>query len=113
MKDALAQLQAKIDEAEVKKDLLIARSRRAVAETGIRTTLSGLDQCSALASLERMEDRVDQQEARAAALGELESTSLEERFAELETSEQVEHELAELKSKKALEPAATVPAVPM
>jgi phage shock protein A len=113
LKDALAQLEAKIDEAEAKRDLLIARSRRAVAETGIRTTLSGLDQSGALASFERMEDKVDQQEARAAALGELESTSVKERFAELETSEQVERELAELKAKKTLEPAATVPAVPM
>ena len=54
-----------------------------------------------------MEDKVDQQEARAAASGELESTSLEDRFAELETSEQVEHELAELKARKALASAAT------
>ena len=107
LKDALAQLETKIDEAEAKKELLIARSRRAAAETEIRTTLSGLDQSGALASFERMEDKVDQQEARAAALGELESTSLEERFAELETSEQVEHELAELKAKNALSPAAT------
>jgi phage shock protein A len=112
LKDALAQLEAKIDEAEAKQDLLIARSRRAVAETGIRTTLSGLDHSGALASFERMEDKVDQQEARAAALGELESTSLEERFAELETSEQVEHELAELKAKNALSPAAAETALP-
>ena len=49
-------------------------------------TLSGLDDSGALANFERMEDKVDEQEARAAALGELESTSLEQRFAELETA---------------------------
>jgi phage shock protein A len=112
LKDALAQLEAKIEEAEAKKDLLIARSRRATAETEIRTTLSGLDDSGALASFERMEDKVDEQEARAAALGELESTSVEERFARLETAEQVERELAELKSKKAVGPAPSTPALP-
>ena len=102
LKEALDELEAKIQEAETKKDLLIARSRRAKAETEIRTTLSGLDQGGALASFERMEDKVNQQEARAAALGEVESDSIETRFAALETADQVERDLAELKAKKAM-----------
>jgi phage shock protein A len=100
LKDALGQLEAKIEEAETKKDLLIARSRRAAAETEIRTTLSGLDDSGALANFERMKDRVEEQEARAAALGELESTPVDQRFAELETGEQVERELAALKARR-------------
>src|ERR671935_203319 len=48
LKDALHQLEAKIQEASTKQDLLIARSRRAKAETQIRTTLSGLNQSSAM-----------------------------------------------------------------
>lgn len=102
LKGALAQLEAKIEEAETKKDLLIARSRRAQAETEIRTTLSGLDESGALASFERMEQKVDEQEARAAALGEMESVSVDQRFSALETGEQVERELTALKAKKAL-----------
>ena len=41
LKEALGQLEAKISEAEAKKDLLLARSRRASAETEIRATLIG------------------------------------------------------------------------
>jgi phage shock protein A len=80
----------------------MARSRRARAETEIRTTLSGLDEGSALASFERMEDKVSQQEARAAALGEVESDSVQTRFAALETADQVERDLAAMKAKNAL-----------
>src|SRR5258708_34678372 len=46
LKTALHQLEAKIQDASTKEELLIARARRAKAETQIRTTLSGLDQRS-------------------------------------------------------------------
>jgi phage shock protein A len=112
LKEALGELEAKNEEAETKKDLLIARSRRAQAETQIRTTVTGLDASGALASFERMEHKVDEQEARAAALQELDSDSLESRFAELGTAEQVERELAALKAKQPIpgpDPAAALP----
>lgn len=102
LKDALRQLEAKITEADTKKDLLIARSRRAKAETQIRTTLSGLDNSGSLASFERMEQKVNQQEARASALAELDTDSLDERFALLETETEVDRQLAEMKAKKSL-----------
>ena len=102
LKDALGALEAKITEAETKKDLLIARSRRAKAETQIRTTLSGLDAGGALAGFDRMEEKVNQQEARASALAELDQDSTEQRFALLETESQVDRQLEELKSKKGL-----------
>jgi phage shock protein A len=107
LKEALGQLEAKIQEAETKKDLLIARSRRAKAETEIRTTLSGLDEGSALSGFERMEEKVNEQEARAAALGEVESDTVDQRFAALETAQQVERELAALKTQKGITPEAT------
>jgi phage shock protein A len=102
LKDALAQLEAKIEEAEAKQDLLVARSHRATAETAIRTSLSGLDEHGALAQFERMEHKVDEQEALAATLAEGESDSVEQRFAELESGPQVERELAALKARKGL-----------
>lgn len=102
LKEALGQLEAKIEEAETKRDLLIARSRRATAETEIRTTPAGLDESGALENFERMERKVDEMEARAGALGEVESDSVEQRFARLATGQQVERELAALKAKKAL-----------
>jgi phage shock protein A len=102
LKDALSQLEAKINEAETKKDLLIARSRRAKAETQIRTTLTGLDAGGALASFDRMEDKVNQQEARASALAEIDQDSTDQRFALLESESQLDDQLAELKAKKGL-----------
>jgi hypothetical protein len=81
-------------------------------ETEIRTTLSGLDEGGALASFERMEDKVNEQEARAAALGEVESNSVDERFEALETAEQVERELAALEPRKAIPAPDAPPALP-
>lgn len=102
LKDALGKLESKIREADTKKDLLIARSRRAKAETTIRTTLSGIDKSGALASFGRMEEKVSLQEARASALGELETDTLDQRFALMESESEVDRQLAELKARKGL-----------
>jgi phage shock protein A len=102
LKQALQQLEGKIQDAQTKQDLLIARSRRAKAETKIRTTLSGLDQSSALASFQRIEEKVNQQEARAAALGELDTDTMEHRFQLLQEESEVDRQLAELKASKGL-----------
>ena len=99
---ALRQLEAKINEAQTKEELLIARSRRAKAETNIRQTLTGLDQSSALASFQRIEEKVSQQEARAAALGELAQDTMEHRFQLLQQESDLDRQLAELKEKKGL-----------
>ena len=102
LKEALAQLEEKVSDAAAKQDLLVARGRRARAETEIRTTLSGLETGSASASFERMQDKVDRHEARAAALGELESDSVEERIQVLEAGSDVDAELAALKTRQVL-----------
>lgn len=100
LKDALHQLERKIGEAEAKKDLLIARSRRAKAETNIRETLSGIGKTSAASEFERMEDRVSVQEARAKAATELDSDTLEQKFAALESGSSLDTDLAALKARK-------------
>src|ERR671932_291704 len=102
LKQALHQLESKIQDAQTKEELLIARSRRAKAETQIRTTLQGMDQSSALASFDRIEQKVNQQEARAAALGELDTDTMEHRFQLMEQESEVDRQLAELKAKKGL-----------
>jgi phage shock protein A len=102
LKVALKELESKIQDAQAKEELLIARSRRAKAETQIRTTLSGLDQSSALASFQRIEDKVSQQEARAAALGELDTDTMDHRFQLMEQESEVDRQLADLKAKKGL-----------
>jgi phage shock protein A len=104
LKTALHQLEAKIQDAQTKEELLVARARRAKAETQIRTTLSGLNQSSALSSFNRIEEKVSRQEARAAALGELETDTMDERFALLEQESDVDRQLAALKQQKGLGP---------
>jgi phage shock protein A len=102
LKTALHQLESKIQEAQTKQDLLIARARRAKAETQIRTTLTGLDSSSALGSFARIEEKVAMQEARAAALGELSTDTTEHRFELLQQESDIDRQLAALKEKKGL-----------
>jgi phage shock protein A len=99
LKAALNQLEAKIQEADRKKDLLIARSRSAQAQQRIHDTLSGINTTGAMASFSRMEEKVSDQEARAKASIELDSDSFEDRFAALEQGDAVDQQLAALKSK--------------
>ncbi len=99
LKEALAQLEAKIAEAETKKDLLIARSRRAKAETNIRKTLAGVDANGALSEFERMEEKVEEEEARAKAYADLDQDTLDEKFKQLEQEDDLNKELAALKAR--------------
>ena len=72
-------------------------------ETNLKAlSLSGLDQSSALASFQRIEEKVNQQEARAAALGELDTDTMEHKFQLMEQESEVDKQLAALKEKKGL-----------
>jgi len=101
LKTALHDLERKIGDAEARKDLLIARSRRAKAETHIRETMAGIGRNSATSEFARMEDRVSEQEARAKAASELDSDTLESRFAALEQDNSLDTDLAALKARRA------------
>ncbi len=70
-----------------------------------------MDTSSALTSFQRMEDKVGQQEARAAALGELDTDTTEQRFKLLEQEDQVDQQLAALKAKQGLASPADAPAL--
>lgn len=102
LKDNLGKLEGKIAEYATKKDLLIARHRRADAEKRIQQTMSRTGTNSALGAFERMEAKVLDNESQAAAYGELNTDSLESRFEALGTgSAAVDDELAQLKARKA------------
>ncbi len=98
LKTSLAALEAKIEEARRRKDLLIARQKRAQAQKAISESMNGMSKSSALAVLERMEGKVKAAEIHAEAIAELETDSLEARFARLD-NEDVDDELAKLKAK--------------
>ncbi|MDR0382958.1 MAG: PspA/IM30 family protein [Spirochaetaceae bacterium] len=110
LKNSLRELQQKIEEAQRKKNLLIARAKRAEAEQKIQDTMSGIsDDSSSFNTFDRMSQKVDELEARADASRELSSftadESLEKKFAELEKSDtNADALLADLKSKIAALP---------
>lgn len=101
MKQKLVQLESKINEARIKKDLLIARNRQATAEEAISKTLGKMDTARSMSAFDRMEEKVMAKEASASAYAELGGDSLEDKFRKLETESGagVDDELAALKSK--------------
>ena len=103
LKMALTQLNDKIQEASRKKNLLIARQKRAEAQSRISKTMSSLSDSSAFDSFSRMEDKVDSIEAKAEAdvelQNELSGSKLEDQFKSLEMDSNVQDRLAALKAK--------------
>jgi phage shock protein A len=91
LKVSLRELQNKIDEASRKKNILIARAKRAEAQDKINKTMSSLSgNKSAFDTFDRMSKKVDEMEARADATKELDDATsgatLEKQFAQLESS---------------------------
>ncbi len=99
LKQQLKMLEAKHDEAESKRDVLIARHRATQAQRQITETLSTLPGLDSYSELDRMEKRIRQEESKTAALGELQGEDLDWQFAELDRDEDIESELAALKSR--------------
>jgi phage shock protein A len=111
LKNALRALSQKIEEAGRKKNLLIARQKRAEAQKHIHEVMAGLSDTSAFESFDRMASKVERIEAQADAAveisQELSGDTVEQRFRALESSTDVEQELHALKAKmqKELPPA--------
>src|SRR5829696_1301476 len=107
LKDALRLLNNKIEEAKRKKNILIARKKRAEAQQQIANTMQGLGDTSAFDTFDRMAERIQLMEAEAEAgaelAGELSGDTLESKFLQLEQSAGGEDDaLAELKAKMGL-----------
>lgn len=88
LKDSLRQLNSKIEEARRKKNLLIAKQKRAQAQQRIHETMSGLSDRSAFEAFDRMAVRIEETERRAIASAEvtedLSGDPLERQFKQLE-----------------------------
>jgi phage shock protein A len=103
LKGSLRSLNDKIEEAKRKKNILIARARRAEAQQRIQETMSGMSDKSAFESFERMTEKIENQERKAIASAELqaefEGDTLMEQFKSLEYKGSADQQLLELKSK--------------
>ena len=103
LKNSLRQLNEKIEEAKRKKNILIARSRRAEAQQRIQDTLSGMGDKSAFESFERMQEQIENNERKALAAAELQEEfsgdKLARDFEQLEYHGNSDQQLIELKQK--------------
>ena len=88
LKGSLRQLNDKIDEAKRKRNLLIAKQKRAQAQRRIHETMSGLSDTSAFEAFNRMADKIEDTERRQLAHAEVDEAlvlpTVESEFLKLE-----------------------------
>ncbi len=116
LKNSLRELNDKIEEAKRKKNLLIARQRRAQAQQRIHETMSSMSEKSAFEAFARMEERIVANEKQIQASSEIEEEFTGDRlandFKRLERSSataSVDVQLLELKQKMGVLPAGAPP----
>jgi phage shock protein A len=98
LKQQLSALESKYQSTLSQRDVLIARQRRASAQRQVSASLSSFSPMDPTADLERMERKIRSNEAEAAAMAEMEATSLDAQFKELDSDLEIEDQLASLKS---------------
>ena len=109
LKGSLRQLNDKIEEAKRKRNLLVAKQRRAQAQRRIHETMSGLSNTSAFDAFNRMAEKIEEQERESLAHQEVTEAlgpgTLEEDFKALESGGEggdVEDRLLALKQEMGL-----------
>jgi len=114
LKKALRLLNAKIEEAKRKKNLLIAQKQRAEAQQAIHKAMGGVRDASAFETFDRMAEKIGRMEAEAEASAELaeeySGDVLKSKFAELEMTAGADMELLAMKREMGLIPPAPDPA---
>jgi phage shock protein A len=100
--EQLAELQEKYRELQVKKQYLLARAQAAKTTQALNVTLTSIDTKSAVRGFQRMEERVEELEAHAAASQRIRSTyrALDRLTPNTTLQDKVEAELAQLKASR-------------
>ncbi|WP_016950044.1 PspA/IM30 family protein [Anabaena sp. PCC 7108] len=98
LKQQMRSLELKIAEIKTKKDMYIARARSAEASYKLQEMLQGVSATTSLNAWERMEEKVLQMEAQSQAISQLSSDDLETRFTKLKSMNNIETELAAMKT---------------
>lgn len=103
LKVSLRQLHDRIEEAKRKKNILVARAKRAEAQQRIQETMAGMGDKSAFESFERMAEKIEDIERKALAAAELQQEfsgdDLIGQFKALEYKGSADQQLLELKAK--------------
>ena len=101
LKDSLRSLNDNIEEANRKKNLLLAKQRRADAQKRINETMSHISEKSAFEAFARMEEKIDANERKVRANAEIDEEFSGDRlandFKRLEAAGRLEHLPAELR----------------
>jgi phage shock protein A len=111
LKGQLRQLNDKIEEAKRKKNILVARAKRAEAQQRIQETMSGMNDKSAFESFDRMAEKIEAIERKALAAAEIQqefqSDDLMDQFKKLEYKGTADQQLLDLKAKMGMLSAGT------
>jgi phage shock protein A len=97
LKSQLNALESKYQQTLGQRDSLVARQRRAKASKQVAEFTSSLSPMDASSELDRMERKIRSTESQAAALADMESSSLDAQFRELDYDVDIEKELEALK----------------
>ncbi len=99
LREQTEQLKAKLEEAKSRQAMLIARSQMAKTQKNLAQSIGGMNSSSSMDKFQRMEDKVAQQEAEAAAFAEINgmnSSKEEKSFEQLQKDMAVDAELQRL-----------------
>lgn len=99
LQDALANIETKMGETKARRDLIIAKKNRAKTQESLLATVQKVGRASVSDKLDRLEDQVDDQLAKADAMAKLETGTLDNQFRELEMQSGVDSEMEEMKRK--------------
>jgi phage shock protein A len=102
LKNALIKLEAKLEEAKSKREMLIARHRRSVALDKAAKAQVAIGEDSKNAAFDRLKDRVNHTEATANAEVELLTDDITEKLNRLDRDTEVDRLLTDLKSRRRL-----------
>lgn len=97
LRERLTSLEGEVQKAYTKKQVLIARDKAAQATTRANEIMAKTTSSGAMSVIERMEQKVVEREAKAAALAELGSDTLDKKFKDFEGQVDIEAELMALK----------------
>ena len=116
LKAGLAMMNDKLVELKQKRDSLVARSKSAVAQQQVQSSMASINVLDPTSEISRFEDVVRHQEAQAMGQAEVASASLDNQFAQLQSASadvEVEARLAALKAGNspaaAIEPTTVTP----
>lgn len=102
LRETLGKLEAKVREAEERRDRLVSQHRAAVARARAGQVAADLSGTGPSATMARMEEKVREAQAHGSALFDLSAEDLDSAFARMEREERLDRQLAEIKARKGL-----------